>query len=131
MTAAITNPARWTGRILSGIPMLFLAFDAVIKVAQLPVAVEASARLGFSANAVLGLGIVELACLVLYAFPRTAVLGAAILTGYLGGAVETHVRLGDPVFSHVLVPIYVALMLWGGLALRDRRVRALVSTPAT
>jgi hypothetical protein len=104
--------------------MLFLAFDSIVKIAQAPFAIEASARLGFSANAVLAIGVVELACLVLYALPRTAVLGAVILTGYLGGAVETHVRLGDPLFSHVLVPIYVAMLLWGGLALRDRRVLA-------
>jgi hypothetical protein len=121
--------AVWVGRVLSGIGAAFMAFDAALKILALPMAVEGSVRLGFAPGVVRPLGIVQLLCLVLYLFPRTAVLGAVLLTGYLGGAVETHVRLGDPLFSHVLFPTYVAALLWGGLWLRDGRVRALTARP--
>ncbi len=90
-------------------------------------AIEGTTRLGYPAHVVRGLGVVEVACLALYLFPRTAPLGAVLWTGYLGGAIATHVRIGSPLFSHVLFPIYVAAMLWGGLWLRDPRVRALLS----
>ncbi len=105
---------------------LFLAFDAVLKVALLPPAVQGTAELGYPEGTVLWIGIIELVCLVLYLVPRTSVLGALILTGYLGGAIATHVRAGSPLFSHVLFPIYVALLLWGGLYLREARLRELV-----
>jgi DoxX-like family len=118
--------ALWAGRILSGLAVLFLLFDATIKVLELPVAVEGTTQLGYPATVLFGLGIVQLACLVVYLVPRTSVLGAVLWTGYLGGAVATHVRIGHPLFSHTLFPIYVAALLWGGLWLRDARLRALL-----
>jgi DoxX-like family len=119
--------AVWAGRILSAVAVLFLAFDAVIKVLMLPWVVEASAKIGFQANTILVLGIIQVVCLATYLIPRTAVVGAVLWTGYLGGAIATHVRLGDPLLSHTLFPIYVAVLLWGGLWLRDRRVSALLA----
>lgn len=83
-------------------------------------------QLGYPPDRVLWIGIIELVCVVLYLVPRTAVLGALLLTGYLGGAIATHVRVGSPLLSHTLFPIYVALMLWGGLYLREPRLRELV-----
>ena len=115
----------WTGRVLSTLAVAFLVFDAVIKVAKLALAVEGTTQLGYPERAVAGIGIIELLCLAIYVIPRSAVLGAVLLTGYLGGAVATHVRVGSPLFSHILFPIYVGLMIWGGLYLRDERLRAL------
>ena len=123
---AISPSVRWTGRALSAIAVLFLAFDATMKLLQLSVAVEGTTTLGYPASVVLPLGIVQAICLVLYIVPRTSVLGAVLWTGYLGGAIATHVRLDNPLFTHVLFPVYVALLLWGGLWLRDRRLRALL-----
>jgi hypothetical protein len=128
---ATSNRALWTGRILSGLVVLFLGFDATIKVLQLPMAVEGTTQLGYPAGMILPLGLVQLACLALYLVPRTAIVGAVLWTGYLGGAIATHVRLGNPLLSHVLFPVYVAAFLWAGLWLRDRRVRALVKSQAT
>lgn len=127
--AATANPGRgalWTGRVLSGLVVLFLGFDAVMKVARLPMALEGTSQLGYPVSVVPILGVVQLVCLALYLVPRTAPLGAILWTGYLGGAIATHVRIENPLFSHVLFPIYVAAFLWGGLWLRDSRVRALL-----
>jgi hypothetical protein len=121
----------WAGRIVSGIAVLFLTFDATLKVLRLPAAVEGTAQLGYPTGVLFGLGVVQIVCIVLYLVPRTAVLGAILWTGYLGGAVATHVRIGHPLFSHVLFPVYVALLLWGGLWLRDLRLRALIPVRAT
>ena len=112
--------------MLSGLAVAFLTFDTLIKVLQLGPAVSGTAELGYPASAVLGIGLVELACLVAYVVPRSAVVGAVLWTGYLGGAIATHVRVGNPLFSHVLFPVYVAALLWGGLYLRDARVRNLL-----
>jgi hypothetical protein len=120
------SSAVYAGRVLSGVGVLFLAMDAAMKLLQLPAAVEGTTQLGYPAAVILPIGIIQLACLVLYLVPRTAVLGAILWTGYLGGAIATHVRVGNPLFTHVLFPIYVAALLWGGLWLRDRRVRALL-----
>jgi hypothetical protein len=114
------------GRILSGLSIAFLLLDAGMKIAQAPAAVDGTVQLGYPVETILGIGLVQLACLALYAAPRTAVLGALLLTGYLGGAVATHVRVGNPLFSHILFPTYVAALVWGGLYLRDARVRALL-----
>jgi len=116
----------WTGRILSALPILFLLFDGVIKVMQLPFVLEGTAKVGYPLGTVVPLGVTLLACTVLYAIPRTTVLGAILLTGYLGGAVATHVRIGDPVFSHALFPTYFGALIWGGLFLREPRLRALL-----
>lgn len=116
----------WTGRVLTAIPILFLTFDGASKVMNVAPVREAMVQLGYSADAGVGIGIILLACVALYAIPRTAVLGAILLTGYLGGAIATHVRIGNPLFSHTLFPIYIAAMIWGALYLRDARLRALV-----
>jgi hypothetical protein len=116
----------WIGYILTGLAIAFLLFDTIIKVLKLPVAVDGTVQLGYPASTIFGIGLIELICLALYAFPRTAVLGAILLTGYLGGAIATHVRIGSPLVSHVLFPIYVASLIWGGIYLRERRLRALV-----
>lgn len=116
---------RWTGRVLSGVAILFLAIDALGKVVRLDPVVAGTTELGFPASAVFGLGLLELGCVLAYVVPRTSVIGAVLLTGYLGGAIATHVRMGNPLLTHVLFPIYVAVFLWGGLVLRDVRARAL------
>jgi hypothetical protein len=115
----------WAGRVMSALAILFLLFDAVGKLLRLAPFVEGTTQLGYPASAVLGIGIIELLCLVGYLIPRTAILGAVLLTGYLGGAVATHVRVGSPLFTHTLFPIYVGVLIWEGLYLRDPRLRAL------
>jgi hypothetical protein len=112
----------WTGRIVSGLAVAFLLFDAIPKILQLSWVVKASTQMGFPAAAIQPIGLVLLACTVVYCIPRTAILGAVLLTGYLGGAVEANVQAGNPLLSHTLFPIYFAVIIWGGLALRDRRV---------
>jgi hypothetical protein len=116
----------WTSRVLSGLAVLFLTFDAVIKLFRATPAVEGTVLLGYQPNVLVPLGIIEAVCLILYLVPRTSVLGAVLWTGYLGGAIATHVRLANPLFSHILFPTYVAALLWGGLWLRDARLRALL-----
>ena len=116
----------WAGRVLSGLPVAFLIFDAALKLVHPAFVTEASAKIGWPDGVITPLGVVLLACVALYLVPRTAVLGAVLLTGYLGGAVATHLRVGDPLFSHTLFPVYFGVMLWGGLYLRDARVRAAV-----
>jgi hypothetical protein len=107
--------------------ILFLVMDFTMKLLALPVVLETGGPLGFpGADMARLLGTILLICTVLYVLPQTAVLGAILLTGYLGGAVATHVRLGNPLFSHVLFGVYLGVMLWGGLYLRDARIRALV-----
>ncbi|MBT1160101.1 DoxX family protein [Aminobacter anthyllidis] len=125
-TPAISNPALWTGRVLSGALIAFLVFDAVIKLVPLQVVIETTAALGFPPELARTLGILTLVCTVLYAWPRTAILGAILLTGYLGGAIAIHLRIGNPMFSHTLFGVYLGLMAWGGLYLRDPRLRALI-----
>jgi hypothetical protein len=115
-------------RIVTGLPVLFLSFDALMKLANNHHVAEASVQLGLPPNLSVPLGLVLTTCLVLYLVPRTAPLGAVLLTGYLGGAVLTHLRIGDPMISHTLFPVYVGVMLWTGLFLRDTRVRNLLTT---
>ncbi len=115
----------WSGRAISSLAILFLIFDSVIKAFNLAPAVEATTQLGYSASLVSMIGIIELACLAMYLIPRTSVLGAIVLTGYLGGAVATHVRAGSPLFSLVF-PIIIGALIWGGLFLQDVRLRALI-----
>ena len=122
----MTRFQLWTGRILSAVAVLFLLFDITLHLLRPPFVVEGTKQIGYPVNTILTLGIIELVCLILYVVPRTAVLGAILWTGYLGGAVATHVRVSDPLFSHILFPIYVALFLWGGLWLREPRLRALI-----
>jgi hypothetical protein len=114
------------GYVLTALVAAFLAFDMVMKVLRLAPAVQGTTELGYPAGTVVWIGMIELVCLVLYLVPRTSVLGALVLTGYLGGAIATHVRVGSPLVSHTLFPIYVALMMWGGLYLRESRLRELL-----
>jgi hypothetical protein len=117
---------RSAGYVLTALVALFLTFDTVIKVLKLAPAVQGTTQLGYPVNTVHWIGLIELVCLALYLVPRTSVLGALLLTGYLGGAIATHVRVGSPLLSHTLFPIYVALLLWGGLYLRETRLRELL-----
>ena len=114
------------GRVLTGIVALLLTLDAGIKLVGAKAAVEGSAQLGFTPQQVFVIGIIAAVCLVLYLIPRTAPIGAVLWTGYFGGALVTHFRLGNPLFTHILPPIYVSLLIWGSLYLRDPRVRAVV-----
>jgi hypothetical protein len=126
--AATLEPRGWprTGWALTAFAALFLAFDTIMKLLQLAPAVDGTVALGYPASTVFPIGVIELVALVLYLVPRTSVLGAVVMTGYLGGAIATHVRVGSPLPSHTLFPIYVALLVWGGLYLRDARLRELL-----
>jgi hypothetical protein len=123
-----SNKGIWTGRVLSGLVILFLAVDGAMKLVPIAPVTEAMIQLGYPASADLarGLGVLTLVCTALYAFPRTSVLGAILLTGYMGGAMATHLRVGSPLFSHTLFGFYLGLMIWSGLYLREDRLRALI-----
>jgi len=123
-SAPVTNKRLWAGRIISGLAVLFLTFDVVIHIMKPAPVIKGFTDLGWSPNLAVPLGIIELSCLVLYLIPRTSVLGAILLTGYLGGAVATNLRVAAPLFSNTLFPIYVGVFLWGGLYLRDNALRA-------
>lgn len=122
-SSPISRASIRTGRIVSGIISVLLAMDAGVKVFMLDPAVKGTAELGYPAHIVFPLGLIQIASLILYLIPRTSILGAVLWTGYLGGAVATHVRLDNPLLTHILSPIYVAIVLWGGLWLRDQRLR--------
>ena len=124
----VSGPALWSGRLCSGLVILFLLFDGAIKLVPWPVVTETMDRIGYGSSETLAraLGIVSIACTVLYAIPPTSILGAILLTGYLGGAIASHVRIGSPLFTHILFGVYLGLMVWGGLWLRDRRLRSLM-----
>ena len=127
MNVAPTSKGRlWTGRVLSALGALFMVFDGVIHVLRIAPVVEAFAQLGYPLGASRTLGVIELICVALYLVPRAAVFGAILLTGYLGGAIATQVRVGAPLCSTTLFPVYVGLLLWGGLYLRDERVSSLI-----
>jgi Ca2+/Na+ antiporter len=121
----VSNTTLWTGRVISALPALFLLVDGVMKLVKPAPVIEATVRLGYPENIIVPLGIVLTACTVLYLIPRTSVLGAILLTGYLGGAVATHVRVAEGLFS-IVFPIIFGLLLWGGLYLRDPRLRAFI-----
>jgi hypothetical protein len=116
----------WTGRILSGLAVAFLLLDAVMKLMKVQPVLDAFLKVGWPTSLVIPIGTLLLVCVIVYVIPQTSVLGAILLTGYLGGAVATHVRVGDPLFSHALFPTYIALLLWGGLFLREPRLHALL-----
>jgi hypothetical protein len=123
---AVSKGQLWTGRVLSGIGVLFLTMDTVFKLIASQMAAEATAQLGYPAHLIPVIGWIEAVLLVLYLIPRTSVFGALLWTGYLGGAIATHFRIGNPLFTHQLFPIYIATFLWLGLWLRDRRLRAVL-----
>jgi hypothetical protein len=118
----------WTGRVLGGLVVLFMTFDGVSKIVKAAPSVEGTIRMGYPATSVVGIGVLALACTLLYAIPRTAVLGAVLLTAYLGGAMASHVRLGVEAFPVVFVLAFASLV-WGSLWLRDARVHGLLSRP--
>ena len=120
-----TKKALWAGIIIGALPTLMLLFSGVLKLAKPADVLTEFARQGYPENVILGIGILEIACTIVYIIPRVSVLGAILLTGYLGGAVATHVRIGDPIFK-VLGPVIFGALLWGGLYLRDQRLRALL-----
>ena len=120
--APISKKMLWAGRILSALPVLMLLLSGVMKLVKPALLVEEFVRLGYDGNFARGLGILELGCVVIYVIPRTSVLGAILLTGYLGGAIATHLRISDPFFA----PIVLGVLVWGGLYLRDGRLRALL-----
>ena len=125
-TAPSSNKRIWAGRIVSALPVLFLLFDGTIHIMRIPAVVAGFAQAGFPISTAVPIGIIEIVCIILYVIPRTSVLGAIFLTGYLGGAVATNVRQQLPMLGYVLAPVYVALFLWGGLWLRDDRIRSLI-----
>jgi hypothetical protein len=122
---SVSKKALWAGIIIGALPTLMLLFSGVLKLAKPAGIVTEFSRLGYLENVILGIGILEIACTVVYIIPRVSVLGAILLTGYLGGAIATHVRIGDPL-SKVLGPVIFGALLWGGLYLRDQRLRALL-----
>jgi hypothetical protein len=123
-----SRTALWTGRVLSGIAVLFLFFDGAIKLVPIQPVTDSLRELGYPASDSFArfLGVITLICTALYAWPRTAVLGAVLLTAIMGGAIASHLRLGDPLFSHTLFGVYLGLLFWVGLWLRDVRVRRIM-----
>jgi DoxX-like family len=124
-TATASKPMLWAGRILSVLAVLFFLFDGVMKLVKPPIVVTSTVELGYSESVILPLGIVLILCTVIYVIPRTSVLGAILLTGYLGGAVATHVRVGAKAFP-IVFPTIFGVLVWGGLYLRDQRLRSLI-----
>ena len=125
IASAATTSRLWAGRLLSALPTLFLLVDGGMKLYQPPVVVQSTLELGYPESAIVGIGVVLLIATILYVIPRTAVLGAILLTGYLGGAVATHVRVSGAVFN-IVFPVIFGCMLWGGLWLRDNNLRRLI-----
>jgi hypothetical protein len=126
MIAETSRPMRWGGWVLTGLFTAFMLFDAGIKLARLPIVEQTGAQLGLPRGSGFGIGVMEAVLLALYLFPRTAVLGAILLSGLMGGTAAAHWIHSDPLFSHVLFGVYLALFAWGGLWLRDARLRALM-----
>ncbi|WP_421894549.1 DoxX family protein [Marinoscillum sp.] len=124
-TKSISKGRRWTARIMSGIVLLFMLMDSIMKFIQPPVVVETTVALGFAEDQIYILGILGLLSTLLYALPKTSILGAVLLTGYWGGVIATHLRLDNPLFSHLLFPVYLAILAWGGLWLVNEQLRAL------
>jgi hypothetical protein len=124
-TAPVSKTRLWIGRIMSALPALFLLVDGAMKLVKPEPVVKATVDLGYAENVILPLGVVLLACTILYLIPQTAVLGAILLTGYLGGAVATHVRAGQGLFE-ISFPVVFGALLWGGLVLRDERLATLI-----
>lgn len=124
--SAVSAKAHWTGRIISGMVIAFMLFDGVIHLTKIAPAVKAFQELGWPISLSVVLGIIELACVLIYLLPRTAVIGAILLTGYLGGAAVTHLRVGSSLFGETLFPVYVGILVWAGLYLREPRLRRLI-----
>ena len=128
MTTTTNSKATiWTSRAMSGLVILFMLADSIFKFIQPVEVVQGTIDLGWASHHIAVIGTLGLLSIVLYAIPRTAVLGAILLTGYFGGAIATHLRLDNPLFSHILFPVYLAILAWGGLWLRDERARRILS----
>jgi hypothetical protein len=125
-TVAVSNRALWTGRIMSGLVIAFLLMDAIMKFVIPPAVVKGMADSGWPLHFSVTLGIILMTCIIFYTIPRTSVLGAILLTGYLGGAVASNLRLELPLFTHVLFPVYVGVLAWGGLFFRESKLRDLI-----
>jgi hypothetical protein len=125
-TMTATKPTIWIGWVMSSMVVVFLLFDSTTKLMMITPVVDATVGIGYPVDVIRPLGIVCLGCAILYAIPRTSILGAILLTGFLGGAVASKVRLEEPLFSQVLFGVYVGVLAWGGLYLRDYRLRALI-----
>jgi DoxX-like family len=123
-TPTVSKKMLWTGRILSALPALLLLFGGVMDLLRPPSVVEGTVKMGYPESVILGIGIAVILSTILYLIPRTSILGAILLTGYLGGAVATHVRILD--LRSIPFPVLFAVLLWGGLYLRDSRLRALI-----
>ncbi len=119
------NAMRWTGYALTGFFTLFMMFDVAIKLIRLPIVEQTMAQLGYPPGLGFPIGLIEGACLLLYLVPRTRILGAVLLTAVFGGAIASHLRLDDPLFTHTLFGVYLGLLMWGGIWLRDPALRAL------
>jgi hypothetical protein len=128
MTTSSATPKAmlWTGRVMSGLFIAFMLFDSIIKLILIQPVIDATRQLGLPADMSRPIGVIELAITILYAVPRTSLFGAVLLMSVLGGAITTHWRLGNPLFSHVLFGVYLGLLAWGGLWLRDPKVRAVM-----
>jgi hypothetical protein len=124
-TAPVSKKMLWAGWIISAVPAAMLLLSCALKLMRSPQVLEEFARLGYDERVILGLGITELLCAVIYLIPSTSVLGAILMTGYLGGAIATHVRVGDPLFNQI-TPGVLGVLVWLGLYLRDPRLRALL-----
>jgi DoxX-like family len=125
-SAPVSKGKLWTGRVFSGLVILFLLADSILKFFKPQAVVKGTLDLGYAESTIFGIGLTLFICTILYAVPRTSVLGAILLTGYLGGAVATNVRVGNPLFTHILFPVYLGILLWAGLYLRDERLSPLV-----
>ncbi|HEX4302113.1 MAG TPA: DoxX family protein [Rhizomicrobium sp.] len=125
-TATISTLALWTGRVFSALAILFFIMDFTLKFLNVPQVAQTMQQMGWPPGKSHLIAAILLICTALYAYPRTAILGAILLTGYLGGAIASHVRIDSPLFTHILFGVYLGLFVWGGLWLRDRRLRALI-----
>lgn len=126
-TGVASKRRLWTGRVLSGLAVLFLLFDSITKLMNVGPVAQAFGQLGYPVRLIPVIGTILLVCVIVYVIPRTAILGAILITGYLGGAIASNLRIGAPLFSNALFPVYVAALVWGGLYLRDDRARALIA----
>ena len=122
---AVGRKSLWTGRIIRTLVVLFLLFDSITKLLRVDAVVKASSQLGYTVGDIMLIGAILLACVVVYVIPRTAIFGAVLLTGYLGGAVDANLRIGTPLFSNLLFPVYFGILVWAGLVLREHGLRFL------
>jgi hypothetical protein len=125
-TNHISKTTLWTSRIMAGIVILFMLMDSIFKFIQPEEVVQGTLELGYAEHHILTIGILGFISILLYSYPRTSVLGAIFLTAYWGGAVATHVRLDNPLFSHILVPVFLGVLAWGALWLREKKLQNLI-----